>query len=150
MALRHKPISNLWRIKMKRWLWILPVIILSSVIVVAFAAEKKESQEGKGLLRHFVSFKFKENTTPEQIKTVEDAFKALPQKIDCIADFEMGTNVSPEKLNKGFTHCFLLAFKTAKDRDAYLVHPAHKEFGKTLGTLGCVDDIVVLDFWNNK
>ncbi|MEW6233836.1 MAG: Dabb family protein, partial [Candidatus Omnitrophota bacterium] len=43
-----------------------------------------------------------------------------------------------------------LTFKTAKDRDAYLVHPAHKEFGQTLGTLACVDDVFVVDYWNNK
>jgi len=57
---------------------------------------------------------------------------------------EWGTNNSPENLNKGFTHGFVLTFKTEKDRDAYLVHPDHKAFGKLVG--GVLADVFVLDF----
>ena len=74
-----------------------------------------------------------------------DAFGALPSKIPGIASYKWGRNVSPEKHDKGFTHCFILGFKTEKDRDDYLVHPDHKAFGKTLGpVLGAV---FVIDFW---
>jgi hypothetical protein len=100
--------------------------------------------ETKGLLRHVVLFKFKDGTTPEQIKEVEDAFRALPSKIPQIVGFEWGTNMSPEKLDQGFTHCFLLTFRTAKDRDAYLPHPAHKAFGKVLRPY--LDKVLVVDF----
>ena len=57
----------------------------------------------------------------------------------------MGINNSPENKNKGCTHGFILTFHTEKDRDAYLVHPQHKEFGKLVGPL--LDDVFVLDFW---
>jgi hypothetical protein len=95
-------------------------------------------------LNHVVSFKFKSSATAEQIKEVEDAFKALKQKIKEIQTLEWGTNVSPEKLNKGFTHCWVLSFKSEKDRDAYLVHPDHKAFGKILSPV--LDDVFVIDF----
>ncbi|MEM7394960.1 MAG: Dabb family protein, partial [Verrucomicrobiota bacterium] len=57
------------------------------------------------VLRHVVLFKFKPDVTPEQIKAMEDSFRALPEKIDSIIDFEWGTNVGAEGKDKGFTHC---------------------------------------------
>jgi hypothetical protein len=52
--------------------------------------------------------------------------------------------VSPEKHDKGFTHCFVLTFAGEKERDAYLIHPEHKAFGKVLGPV--LGDVFVLDF----
>lgn len=97
-----------------------------------------------GVVRHVVMFKFKDGTTPEQVKAIEDAFRALPSKIPEIAGFEWGTDVSPEKLAQGFTHCFFLTFKDAKARDAYLPHPAHKAFGASLGPH--LDKVLVIDY----
>jgi hypothetical protein len=54
-------------------------------------------------------------------------------------------NNSPENLNQGLTHCFFLSFESERDRDAYLPHPAHKEFGKLLGPY--LDKVVVVDYW---
>ena len=88
------------------------------------------------------------SATPEQVKGVEDAFRNLPKEIDVIQDFEWGTNVSPEGLDQGFTHCFFLTFKTEADRDAYLPHPAHKAFGKALGPY--LDKVCVVDYWTKK
>jgi hypothetical protein len=72
-------------------------------------------------------------------------FRALPGKIKEIAAFEWGTDVSPEGKAQGFTHCFLLTFATAADRDAYLPHPAHKEFVALVGPH--VDKVCVVDYW---
>jgi hypothetical protein len=108
--------------------------------------QKVCAKECPKMLRHVVLFKFKEGTTPEKIKEVETSFAALPGKIDIIKGFEMGVNVSPEKHSEGLTHCFMLSFSSDADRDAYLVHPAHKEFGQSLG--GCLDKVVVADYWN--
>ena len=103
---------------------------------------------GSRVLRHDVLFKFKPTATPEQIKTVVDAFRALPGKIDGIKGFEWGTDVSPEKLSQGFTHVFFLTFHSDGDRDAYLIHPAHKEFGALLGPY--LDKPLVVDYWVQK
>lgn len=98
------------------------------------------------MLKHVVLFKFKEGTTPEKIKEVEQAFASLPGKIDVIKGFEAGTNVSVENRSEGFTHCFVVSFSNEADRDAYLIHPDHKGFGKSLG--GCLDKVLVVDYWN--
>lgn len=98
----------------------------------------------KGTVRHVVAFKFKDTASPEQIKRVEDAFRALKTNIPQIVSLEWGTNISGEKFDKGFTHCFLVTFKNEKDRDTYLVHPEHEKF-KTLAQ-PVVADVFVIDF----
>jgi Stress responsive A/B Barrel Domain len=114
---------------------ILCAAILAGVTTAAVAAEK---------IKHVVSFKFKSSAKPEDIKRVETAFADLKKKIPQIKALEWGTNMSPEKLNKDFTHCWILTFSSVADRDAYLVHPDHKEFGKNLGPV--LEDVIVIDF----
>lgn len=107
----------------------------------AVCADEKPAQ----ILRHVVLLEFKTDTTPEQVRKIETAFCRLPSATGVICDFEWGTNVSPENLDQGYTHCFFLSFKTEQDRDAYLPHPAHKEFGQLLGPH--LEKVLVLDYW---
>jgi hypothetical protein len=108
------------------------------------AAENGKVIPQLGKVRHVVLFKFKDGTTAQQQKVIEDAFRALPEKIHEVAGFEWGTNISPENLSQGFTHCFLVTFNDTKGRDAYLPHPAHRAFGKILGSH--LDKVLVIDF----
>ncbi|MFP6886163.1 MAG: Dabb family protein [Opitutales bacterium] len=111
------------------------------------AAKAESKTKGKvKMIRHVVCFKFKEDATNEQIAKVEKAFEDLKKKkkIAEIENLEWGTNNSPEGLNKGFTHCFILSFADEKARDAYLPHPDHKAFGKILKPI--LDDVFVIDF----
>ena len=101
-----------------------------------------------GKVHHVVCFKFKSTATSDDIKQVEAAFAALQEKVPGIESLKWGTNVSKEQRNKGFTHCFVLTFKSEKDRDAYLEHPEHKAFGKLVGPV--VDDVFVIDFVPKK
>jgi hypothetical protein len=113
-------------------------------VLAAFTSTTRTFADEK-VLRHVVLFKFKDTATAAQIKQIEDAFRALPAQIPQVKSFEWGTNVSPENLAQGFTHCFLLSFSSDKDRDAYLVAPAHKEFGALLRPN--LDQVLVVDFW---
>lgn len=124
----------------KLYALLLVVGIAVSLCAVATAQTSKNTK-----LRHVVAFKFKEGTTKEQIKAVEDAFRALKSTIKEVESLEWGTNVSPEKHAKGFTHGFILSFKTDKDRDVYLVHPEHKKFGQLVHPV--LADVFVIDFW---
>lgn len=109
------------------------------------AAVSKSTKEPVQVLRHVVLFKFKDGTTSEQVKEIENAFRALPSKVDAIHDFEWGTDMSVEGISQGFTHCFLVTFKSEADRAKYLPHPEHKAFGKILGPH--LDKVVVVDYW---
>ena len=129
---------------------LLSAILVGASALSLFAAPAPvsgaDSKEGRKLF-HVVSLKFKEGTTREQIKAVEEAFVGLKQKVPGIVGMTWGTNVSPEKHDKGFTHCFILAFDSEKARDDYLPHPEHKAFGKVLGPV--LADVFVIDFWGD-
>lgn len=100
------------------------------------------------VLRHAVFFSFKETSSEAEVQGVVDAFEALPEKIDAIIDFQWGTNNSPEGLDDGFTHCFLLTFKDEAGREVYLPHPAHKgDFADTLRPH--MKDVFVIDYWGS-
>jgi len=124
---------------MKTLVAILSALIVSAMITNANAAEK---------LQHVVCFKFKPTATAQDIKQVEAAFQALKGKIPQIVTLEWGTNVSKENKDKGFTHCYILTFKSEQDRDTYVSHPDHKAFGKIVGPV--LDDVFVMDFWAKK
>ncbi|MCC2958125.1 Dabb family protein [Massilia sp. IC2-477] len=96
-------------------------------------------------LRHVVLFAFKADAGQDAIDAVVSDFAKLPAAIPGIQAYEWGTNVSPEGLNNGFTHCFTLTFGSDADRDAYLVHPAHERFVGTLG--GALERSLVVDYW---
>ena len=119
-------------------------LLALTVALSSCGGEKKQDK----VLRHVVMFGFKPEVTAEQVKAVEEAFGELPSKIDLIKDYEWGTDCSPEGLQQGLTHCFFVTFHSEADRDAYdayLVHPAHKEFGKVLGNKASA--VTVLDYW---
>lgn len=100
------------------------------------------------LLRHVVLFQFKESSSPAEVQAVVDAFAALPGKIPEIAGFEYGENNSPEGLNDGLTHCFLVSFKSEQDREIYLPHPAHRAFVEVLKPH--LEKVVVVDYWSQN
>lgn len=127
------------------------LFLFISFIILLMLPEPAKAQSttaSKQLLRHVVLFKFKDDSKPGDVKGVEDAFRALSGKISLIKDFEWGTNNSPEKLNQGLTHCFLVSFNNEKDRDDYLVHSAHKEFVEILKPH--LDKVTVIDYWAGK
>jgi len=103
------------------------------------------NQQKDSVLRHVVLFKFKTTATPDHIQEIESAFAALPSKIPQIASYEWGLNNSPEGLNKAFTHCFFVTFKSEADRAIYLPHPDHQAFVEILKPQ--LDDVLVIDYW---
>ncbi len=117
--------------------------VMAMSVSVLFAQEKESK-----MLRHVVLFKFKETSSKEEVSKVVDAFRSLKGSIPEVADFEYGTDNSPEGLANGFTHCFLLTFKSEADRDAYLPHPKHKEFIDIVKPH--LDKAQVIDYWATK
>jgi hypothetical protein len=123
--------------------------LLGSFVIMILAAGHSSAAETAAeksrMLRHVVLFKFKDTSTEADVARIVAAFRGLPAKIKEIAGFEWGTDVSPEGKSKGLTHCFLVTFKSEADRDAYLPHPAHKDFVAIVGPH--VDKVCVVDFW---
>lgn len=120
-------------------------LALTTFVLVQAQDNPTKTVKQTTMLRHVVMFQFNEKATAADIQKVVDAFRALPSRIPLIKGFEWGVNNSPEKLNQGLTHCFFLTFASAADRDAYLVHPAHKAFGALLGPY--FGKATVFDYW---
>ena len=97
-----------------------------------------------GVYRHVVAFKFKDTTTEAQIKQIVEDFGTLQTDIKEIIAYEHGINVSPEGLDQGFTHVFLVTFKDKAGLDVYLPHPAHKAFVEKL--LPLLEEPFVVDY----
>ncbi len=118
-------------------LTLLAAVLLFTMTTLATAADAP--------YRHVVFFKFKDSASPEQVQGIEKAFIELAGKIDTVKGFEWGTNVSPEGLNDGFTHCFFVTFADKAGLDVYLPHAEHQAFVGKLKPLldkGCVVDYV--------
>jgi hypothetical protein len=121
-------------------------LVVCGALLPACSARSAPAALPDEAVRHVVVFKYSEQATPEQIQEVTDAFADLPNRIPGILAFEHGVNISPEDLNRGFTHVYLVTFRDAAARDAYLPHPDHQAFGRLLERLGIVDEVFVVDY----
>jgi len=125
------------------------LVALTLMLVLSGSAALAQQTKSSGkMLRHVVLLKFKDASSPSDVKRVEDAFRGLASKIKEIKDLEWGTNNSPEHLNDGFTHCFFVTFASEQDRAVYLPHPQHQAFVEVLKPH--LDKVLVVDYWAGK
>ena len=99
--------------------------------------------------RHVVLFKFNDDLAEIRVQKIETAFRDLCRGLSFVTGFEWGRNSSPENLNMGLTHCFLVTFANEQDRDVYLPHPAHVEFCKTY-LEGNLEKVCVIDYMSKE
>jgi hypothetical protein len=110
-----------------------------------FTAVSQSTQTSQRELRHMVLFTFKETSTKEEVANVVKSFTGLYGKVPQVKKMEWGLNISPEHLDQGFTHCFLLTFSSEKDLADYQLNPAHKQFQAILKPH--MDKVFVVDYW---
>lgn len=129
------------------WIACLGAIVIGQFLIHGSRDVRGQQQpEAKStMLRHVVMFQFKDSSSEADVQRVVDAFRALPSKISEIAAFEYGVNNSPEGLDGGLTHCFLVTFKSEADRAAYLPHPDHQAFVEVLKPH--LEKVTVIDYW---
>jgi hypothetical protein len=119
------------------------LVFVALALVLNACTEKNES--GKSMLRHVVLFKYKDSSSAEDVKKVTETFASLYGKIPQVKAFEWGINNSPENLNQGFTHCYMLSFSSEEDLAAYQIDPAHKQFQQVLNPH--MEKVFVVDYW---
>jgi len=102
-------------------------------------------------VKHVVLLRFKKETTQEKIEQIFAALAGLKDKIPGLLDFSGGPYSSPEGLNKGYTHGFVMTFADPSSRDVYLTHPDHEEVKKLVFDEldGGLDGVVAFD-WEEK
>ncbi|PQA72550.1 Dabb family protein [Brucella oryzae] len=100
------------------------------------------------MIRHIVLIKFSSELDAAQIQERLQAIVALKDKIGGILSITAGENSSPENLEKGFRHGFVVDFADSAARDIYLPHPEHAKVGKSLveAAEGGIEGILVFDY----
>jgi len=84
------------------------------------------------MIRHCVFVKFKGSVSAAEREAIYGELRALKPKIDGMLAASFGSNVSPEGLGQGFADGFVIDFRDAAARDAYLVDPDHQAAGTKL------------------
>ena len=99
------------------------------------------------MILHCVFLKMPATATTADVLKLYGAVAALKPIIPGMLDFKAGPNVSPEGLDRGFRHGFVVTFDDEAARDAYLVHPEHVKVGNRIvaATDGGLEGILVYD-----
>ncbi|MFT3972068.1 MAG: Dabb family protein [Amaricoccus sp.] len=100
------------------------------------------------MLRHIVTLRFREGTSPETRNAIYRDLAGLSDVIEGILDFRHFANVSVEvPLVRGFRDVFWFDFRDEAVRDAYLVDPTHRAIGERIVAEleGGADGVLVMD-----
>jgi hypothetical protein len=95
-------------------------------------------------IQHIALLRFKPGTAASLIELTFEKLRALGKSIPGITGFTGGANNSPEGLADGLTHGFVMTFRDAAARDAYLPHPEHEKFKAF--AIPHLERVVVLDY----
>lgn len=100
------------------------------------------------MITHAVLLRVKKTTPKSEIDRVFQSLAGLKGKIPGLLTFSGGPYSSPEGMNKGFTHGFVMTFTDPAARDVYLPHPEHEKVKKLVLAIleGGLDGVVAFDY----
>lgn len=100
------------------------------------------------MIRHCVFITFKPSVPDDERASILADIEALKPLIPGYLAIDIGPNVSPEGLGRGYNGGFIIDFADAAARDAYISHPDHaKAAGRIVAaTEGGVEGVFVYDF----
>ena len=99
------------------------------------------------MIRHIVLTRFREGTPEESITALYAGLAALTARLPGASGFAGGRSTSPEGIDRGYHHGFVVDFATWADLKTYADHPEHQALGARLVALseGGLDGVLVLD-----
>ncbi|KAK1298909.1 putative protein Pop3 [Acorus calamus] len=101
-------------------------------------------EEVKGVVKHVLLARFKEDVTPDRIDQLIKGYANLVSLIQPMKSFHWGTDVSMENMHQGFTHVFESTFESMEGIAEYVAHPAHVEFANEF--LPTLEKVIVIDY----
>ncbi|XP_020217845.1 stress-response A/B barrel domain-containing protein HS1 [Cajanus cajan] len=101
-------------------------------------------EEAKGLVKHVLVAKFKDDITPERIEELIKDYANLVNLIPPMKSFHWGKDLSAENMHQGFTHVFESTFESTEGVAEYVAHPAHVEYANLF--LPCLEKVIVIDY----
>lgn len=99
------------------------------------------------MIQHIVLVQFRPEITDAYIKSLFTELQEIQGKTGGIRAITAGKSQSPEKLERGYMHGFIVEFSTWDALQSYQDHPDHKTFGAKLvqAAIGGLDGILVFD-----
>jgi len=99
------------------------------------------------MIRHCVLVRFRDDVPATERAAIHTDLEALRPVTDGMGKVHFSANVSPEPFARGFSHGFVIDFRDAAARDAYLVHEDHQRAGARLVAAleGGTDGLMVFD-----
>lgn len=96
------------------------------------------------MIYHAVLLKMKPDVNQAKIEEIFRELAGLQKLIPGLLSFSGGPYSSPEGLNQGYTHGFLMTFADASARDGYLPHPEHERVKQMI--LPNLEDVIAFDW----
>lgn len=99
------------------------------------------------MIRHIVLTKFKPETNEGKISEIYANLSELTDNLPGARNFTGGRSESPEQIERGYMHGFVIDFDSWEALKHYAEHPKHQALGGQLveNAIGGIDGILVLD-----
>jgi hypothetical protein len=99
------------------------------------------------MIRHIVLIRFKPETPAATIDAIFADLVMIRTKLSGILAITAGRSESPEKIERGYLHGFVVDFADWAALEAYQAHPDHRRVGDALiaNAVGGLDGILVFD-----
>lgn len=104
------------------------------------------------MIRHIVLIRFRAEVMETQIAALFAELEEIRTKISGVLAITSGRSESPEKIERGYLHGFIVDFDGWAALEAYQTHPDHKALGAKLvaHAQGGLDGILVFDLPVNE
>lgn len=94
------------------------------------------------MITHLVLFKFKPETTPDQVQQLVEGLGGLPQLIEEIREFRFGVDVL--RTERSYDLGLIASFEDLEALQRYQVHPEHQKVVAHVKTIAA--SVVAVDF----
>lgn len=99
------------------------------------------------MIRHIVLVKFKPDTVENEIEAILAGLSVLTAALPGARSFTGGRSESPERIERGYLHGFVIDFDTWAALKLYADHPEHRVLGARIveNAVGGLDGVLVVD-----
>ena len=99
------------------------------------------------MIRHIVLIRFNPELSDAEITAIFDELSDFKEKLPGVLSITSGKSDSPEKIERGYMHGFVVDFVSWDALQAYQDHPDHKSLGAKLvaNAISGIEGILVFD-----
>ncbi|MEC7964819.1 MAG: Dabb family protein [Pseudomonadota bacterium] len=99
------------------------------------------------MIRHIVLINFRAEVSEQEISQMFSALPVLQDFLPGMGAITAGRSDSPEQMERGYMHGFVVDFDSWQSLQAYQDHPKHQALGAKLvaAAEGGIDGILVFD-----